>query len=274
MAKKKAARKESKSDFLRKILTRNPNLDYRQVNLRWVKAGHPGEISNPLYYLIRRELGIHTEWTWVKVDEAGPTKSTPASVPGEVYQFKIVLLETRPPIWRRIQVGDCTLDKLHEHIQTALGWTNSHLHHFRIDGKLYGDPMLMAETFGELNYADSTRTMLSDILPARGRRSRFEYEYDFGDSWQHEVLFEGRPKTEPRKRYPLCVEGARACPPEDVGGVWGYVDFLRAIADPEDEQHDDMFEWIGRRKFDPEAFDPAKATTRMKRGLPDWRRMR
>ena len=89
-------------------------------------------------------------------------------------------------------MSDCTLDKLHEHIQTAMGWTNSHLHHFRIDGKLYGDPMLLAETFGELNYADSTRTMLSDILPESGQRFRFEYEYDFGDGWRHEVLFEGR----------------------------------------------------------------------------------
>jgi len=136
-----------------------------------------------------------------------------------VYQIRITLLETGPPIWRRIQVGDCNLDKLHEHIQTAMGWTNSHMHHFRIDGRLYGDPRLLAETFGELNYADSTRTRLGDILPEGGGRARFEYEYDFGDGWLHEVLFEGRLRTEPGKRYPLCLEGERACPPEDVGGV-------------------------------------------------------
>jgi hypothetical protein len=170
-------------------------------------------------------------------------------------------------------VGDCTLDKLHEYIQTAMGWTNSHLHHFRIGGQLYGDPMLLEETFGELNYADSTRTRLSDILPEGGQRFRFEYEYDFGDSWQYEVLFEGRLSSEPKQTYPLSLEGERACPPEDVGGIWGYMDFLEAIADPEHEQHEEMRRWIGRR-FDPETFNSVVATRRMKRGLPDWRKMR
>ncbi len=267
MAKKKAAKKETKSDFLRRILSRNPNLDYRQVNRRWARAGHAGEISNPLYYKVRQELGIKTEWVWVR-----ETKPEERSTPTEIYQFKITLLDSQPPIWRRIQVGDCTLDKLHEHIQTAMGWTNSHLHHFRINETLYGDRLLMQENFEELRYQDSTTTRLSDILPEGGDPFRFEYEYDFGDGWLHEVLFEGRLPAEPGKRYPLCVEGARACPPEDVGGVWGYVEFLEAIADPENEQHDEMREWIGR-KFDPEAFSPVGATRRMKSGLPDWRSM-
>jgi hypothetical protein len=130
MARKRATKPETKSEFLRRVLSRNPDLDYQQVLRRWAKAGHAGSISNPLYYKVRAELGIHTEWAWVK--EPAP--------PAEVYQFKVTLLKTRPPIWRRIQVGDCTLDKLHEHVQTAMGWTNSHLHHFRIDGRLYGDP--------------------------------------------------------------------------------------------------------------------------------------
>src|SRR5436305_7698409 len=118
-------------------------------------------------------------------------KTAPAAATGKVYQFKVTLIDTTPPIWRRIQVGDCTLDKLHEHLQTAMGWTNSHMHQFRIDDKLYGDPMLLAETFEELECADSTRTRLSDILPEGDRRFRFEYEYDFGAGWLHEVLFEG-----------------------------------------------------------------------------------
>ena len=165
-----------------------------------------------------------------------------------------------------------TLARLHDAFQDAMGWTNSHLHHFRINKRLYGDPMLMEDSFEETNYADSTATKLSDILPERGERFRFEYEYDFGDGWLHDVLFEGRLPAEPRKRYPLCVEGARACPPEDVGGVWGYADFLEAISDPANEEHDESLEWIGGR-FDPERFDPAAATKRMKRGLPDWREM-
>jgi hypothetical protein len=274
MAKKKGAKPETKSDFLRKVLSKDPNLDYRQVNRRWAKTGHAGEISSALYYQVRAKLGIKTEWAWVREDMANPRKSTPATATatatGEVYQLEITLRDTRPPVWRRIQVGDCTLDKLHEHIQTAMGWTNSHMHHFRIDGRLYGDPMLLAMTFGELNYAASTTTMLSEIIPRDGRRFSFEYEYDFGDGWLHEVVFERRLRAEPGERYPLCEGGARACPPEDVGGVWGYADFVEAIADPEHERHGILLEWLGG-KFDPEAFSPAAATRRMKRGLPDWR---
>ena len=131
----------------------------------------------------------------------------------------------------------------------------------------------MEENFERDGFEDSTTTMFSEILPATGKRFRFEYEYDFGDGWQHEVLFEGRLEAEPGKQYPLCLEGARACPPEDVGGVWGYADFLEAIADPEHEEHDGLLEWAGGR-FDPEEFNPAIATRRMKQGLPDWRSMR
>ena len=161
-------------------------------------------------------------------------------------------------------MGDCTLDKLHEHIQTAMGWTNSHLHHFRIDGTLYGDPMLMEETFGELNYADSTRTRLSDILPEGGWRFRFEYEYDFGDGWLHEVLFEGRLPAEPGKRYPLCLEGDGPARPRTWAASGGTPTSSKRSPTPSDEQHEEMREWVGR-KFDPEAFNPAKATRRMKR---------
>src|SRR5262249_51300597 len=112
-------------------------------------------------------------------------------VAATVYQFKITLLESHPAIWRRIQVQNCTLDKLHEHIQTAMGWTNSHLHHFSIGEQAYGDPDLMQENFEDMEYKDSTTTKISEILPKTGKRFRFQYEYDFGDSWYHEVLFEG-----------------------------------------------------------------------------------
>ena len=87
--------------------------------------------------------------------------------------------------------------------------------------------------------------MLSDILPASGKRLRFEYEYDFGDGWQHEVLFEGRLKAEPGKRYPLCLEGARACPPGDVGGITSYADVLEPIPDPGDDVPDGRPGWPG-----------------------------
>jgi hypothetical protein len=204
------------------------------------------------------------------VEPVEPAKGKKAKA-GLLYQFKITLLESRPPIWRRIQVNDCTLDTFHEHIQTAMGWTNSHPHHFRVGKQLYGDPELMQENFAEMNYKDSTRTKLSAILPNTGKRFQFVYEYDFGDSWDHDVLFEGCVAAESRCQYPLCLEGKRACPPEDVGGMLGYAEFVETIENPHDEQHDEMLKWVGG-KFDPEAFDAKRATKAMKKGLPDWRK--
>ena len=202
---------------------------------------------------------------------AKKSKRTTRTKTDILYQFKITLLASAPPIWRRIQVQDGTLDKLHEHIQTAMGWTNSHLHQFEIKGERYGDPELLDDGFEDFECEDSTTTTLSEILPKIGKRFAFKYEYDFGDGWEHEVLYEGSPPLEKGKKYPICLEGERACPPEDVGGVWGYADFLEAIADPKHEQHDDFVEWAG--EFDPAEFDPKKATRGMKTGLPDWRNM-
>jgi len=187
-----------------------------------------------------------------------------------LFQFKITLEESKPPIWRRIQIEDCTLDMLHEHIQTAMGWTNSHLHQFMIGGERYGDPEMMDDGFDGFEAIDSTRTKISAIIPEGGKPFRFVYEYDFGDSWTHEVVLEGHPDAEPGRKYPICLEGARACPPEDVGGVWGYVEFLEALADPEHEEHDDFMEWCGG-SFDSEKFDAQVATKMMRKGLPKWR---
>ncbi|MDZ4687852.1 MAG: plasmid pRiA4b ORF-3 family protein [Planctomycetaceae bacterium] len=189
--------------------------------------------------------------------------------PSTVYQFKITLIDSKPPIWRRIQVADCTLDKLHEHIQTAMGWTNSHLHQFEIFEKRYGNPELLDDGFDGFTSVDSTKTKLSQIVPNAGKRFRFTYEYDFGDGWAHEILFEGTPKKELGTKSPLCLEGERACPPEDVGGMGGFYDFLEALADPEHERHDEFMEWGGG--FDPKEFDAKQATKAMTKGLPDWR---
>jgi len=187
-------------------------------------------------------------------------KSKPAK---QVYQFKIILMGIKPKVWRRIQIQDCTLDKLHEHIQTAMGWTNSHLHQFEIKGERYGDPALMDDGFDGFACIDSTKTYLSHVLPGTDKRFAFRYEYDFGDSWQHKILFEGTPPVDLKAKYPLCMEGERACPPEDCGGVWGYGDFLKAIRNPKHEEHDSMLEWVGGR-FDSEYFDAKEATAAMR----------
>ncbi len=191
-----------------------------------------------------------------------------------IYQLKVVLLDSGPPVWRRLHVsGDARLDWLHAVLQVAMGWTNSHLHQFEIKGQRYGDPELLEDGFDDFECEDSTTTMLSEILPKTGKRFAFKYEYDFGDGWEHEVLFEGNPAVDPKTKYPLCVEGERACPPEDCGGVWGYGGFLEAIRNPKHEEHESILGWVGGR-FDPEKFDAKKATRGMKQGLPDWRSMR
>ena len=217
--------------------------------------------------MIRNSLGHVVDAVTKALEEAEGIGSIPASE--RLYQFKITLIESQPPIWRRIQVKDSTLDKLHERIQTAMGWMNSHLHRYEIDGERYGDPELLDDGFEDFEWVDSTVTKISKIVPKDGKRFQFHYEYDFGDGWRHEVLFEGCLKAEKGGRYPVCVEGERNCPPEDVGGVWGYAEFLEAIANPKHERHDDFVEWAG--DFDPDEFDAGKTTKVMRRGLPDWR---
>lgn len=188
-----------------------------------------------------------------------------------LFQFKITLRGVEPAIWRRIQVFDDTLDKLHEHFQNAMGWTNSHLNHFIIQGRRCGDPELLDDGFEPFTGLDSTTTLISAVLPADGAPLEFEYLYDFGDSWLHDVMFEGSPTPQPGMTYPQCLEGERACPPEDVGGIHGFSDYLEVIADPKHERHAELLEWSG--PFNPSAFSPSLATHMMQEGMPDWRQM-
>lgn len=180
-----------------------------------------------------------------------------------LFQFTITLLDINPAIWRRIQVPDCTLTDLHEYIQAAFGWGNYHLHQFEIDGVRYSQPAPDGDDFG-MDFEDETHVLLGKLLPKSAKRTRWQYEYDFGDGWRHEVLFEGFPPIDPKAKAPLCLEGERACPPEDCGGPPGYEDYLAAIADPQDEQHEEMLQWRG--PFDPSVFDAKKATRVMRKG--------
>ncbi len=173
------------------------------------------------------------------------------STPKTVYQLKVTLDDSKPPIWRRILVLDnITLADLHEIIQRAMGWGNYHLHMFTIGGQVFGDPD--DDETGEIGTMNEKRHRLNQL--GLHEKAKFSYEYDFGDSWEHTILLEKILPAEKGVHYPACIKGKRACPPEDVGGVWGYDDFLEAIANPNHPERKEMLEWIGS-DFDPEEFD-------------------
>jgi len=179
-------------------------------------------------------------------------EAAPASAP--LYQLKVTLRGIRPPVWRRLLVrGNLTLNRLHNVLQIALGWTDSHLHQFRVRGKIYGVPDPEGPDWGTATL-DERRVKLASVAPAE--RTRFIYEYDFGDGWEHEVLVEKILPPDADAELPVCLAGRRACPPEDCGGIWGYENLLRVVADPEDPEHGEMLEWLGGA-WDPEEFDPA-----------------
>jgi hypothetical protein len=165
------------------------------------------------------------------------------------YQLRITLLGIDPPIWRRIQVTSTfPLASLHDSIQAVMGWTDSHLHGFEKDGKHWGVPE--TDEFGDLKLIDERKVPVGTVLKAEGDVLR--YEYDFGDSWVHDVLLEKIvPSEAPPK--PHCLGGARRCPPEDVGGPHGYQEFLDAIFDPQHEEFDHYRQWAGG-PFDAEEF--------------------
>ncbi|MCC6176057.1 MAG: plasmid pRiA4b ORF-3 family protein [Chloroflexi bacterium] len=175
-------------------------------------------------------------------------KPAPAAT-RRILQLKIVLRDTKHPVWRTVQVaGDVTLRQLHAILQLTMGWESAHLHEFRVDGVSYGEPSDEFDT----DVKDERRVRLAQVASEAG--ASLTYLYDFGDGWEHDVIVEKNLPPEPRVRYPLCLEGEGACPPEDVGGAWGYDEFLAAIHDPSNEQHDEMLEWVGGA-FDPGRFD-------------------
>jgi hypothetical protein len=173
--------------------------------------------------------------------------------PSSIYQLKITLKGIRPPIWRRVQIpSNITLGQLHWIIQSAMGWTNSHLHSFTIDEVEYGMVIPELGFDDEIEVHDENRANLDRLIP--GEKFKFPYLYDFGDSWEHEILVEKVLPIDSTKNYPTCLKAQRACPPEDCGGTWGYAEFCEIIQTPDHEDHESMLEWIGG-SYDPEAAD-------------------
>lgn len=178
----------------------------------------------------------------------------------QVLQFKITLSYSTPPIWRRIQIADsCTFWDLHVAIQNVMGWQDSHLHQFSVVNpdtrhkESIGIPV--DDGFNDINMLAGWELKVIDYIKSTENK-KFTYLYDFGDNWNHLIEFEGESEKQ-QSKYPVCLDGARACPPDDIGGVPGYENFLEAINDTSHEEHEEYLEWVGG-KFDPEKFDPKK----------------
>jgi hypothetical protein len=177
-----------------------------------------------------------------------PVKAVPA------VELTVTLRDVDPPVWRRLVVPErTTLRDLHRLIQAAMGWQDSHLWMFELDGRSYGD----VEDIDDLG--DPRAVTVGSLLGG----TVFRYDYDFGDGWEHDVRVEGRRTAE----TPTCLAGARACPPEDSGGPHGYARLLQILTSPRHPEHADVRAWLGRT-FDSERFDLAAATRRMRSRVP------
>ena len=176
----------------------------------------------------------------------------PKSSANEIYQIKITLLGTEPPIWRRLLVpSDLTLAKLHDVLQVAMGWDDSHMHEFRAGRQTYGAPDPQAGTFDMQDRIDERKVRLHDVLGRIGAKA--VYTYDFGDDWEHGIVLEKRLPADPKMAYPACTGGQGACPPEDCGGIGGFYDLLDAIQNPDHDRHEELLDWLGE-DYDPEVF--------------------
>lgn len=183
-----------------------------------------------------------------------------------VYQFKITLLDISPPVWRRIQVPKgYSFWELHVAISDCMPWLDYHLHEFEINNPRTGRKECIGIPSDEdVDTVGHEVLEGGDIPIARYFSSgnpTAVYRYDFGDGWEHEILFEQELAAEPGAVYPRCLDGHRACPPEDVGGTGGYEDFLKIIFNPNHPERKRMLEWAqsltGKPNFAPEEFEPA-----------------
>jgi yecA family protein len=177
----------------------------------------------------------------------GNDRSPAVAGPGTVHRLKIRLLDVKPSVWRRLEIAsDTQLPEVSRALLTVMGWSDSHLHAFHANGKSYAAPEsgLMGDDL------DERRVTIAQLVPQP--KDHFLFEYDFGDGWEHRVTVEAIAATDPDVIYPRCLAGARACPPENCGGPLGYIELMRQLRDPSDDEHEAMLEWVG--PIDPDAF--------------------
>ncbi len=161
--------------------------------------------------------------------------------------FKIVLIESKPLVWRTFKVtDDYRLDRFHQVLQIVMGWNNSHLHEFKIKGHQVGMVDDMSVEYAP-EMKDETKIYLGDFN--LDEKDTFTYLYDFGDSWSHVLYVENI--NHQKLLNPICTDGKRACPPDDCGGVWGYADMLDILKNPSHPEYEEYMEWL------PEGFNPA-----------------
>lgn len=182
----------------------------------------------------------------------------------KIFKFKIVLDDILPQIWRLIEVeSDITFYQFHLIIQEAMGWTNSHLHEFSSGGFRIGDTSDEANEFGDHPQWEERERKIGEYFSRD--RTRIDYQYDFGDNWEHTIMLEAIENKKKSIKYPRCINGARACSPEDCGSSSGYYRLLEILSDPKHEEYEDMKMWAG--EYDPEYFNKKEATERMRNPL-------
>lgn len=187
----------------------------------------------------------------VKKTPAKTTTSKKTQTNTKIYQLKITLKGIRPPIWRRVLVkSDITFDQLHFIIQRLMNWGNSHLYGWKIQDQQY---IGCKTIFAELGFVDEEdederdrefhQTEIGKII-GDNEKAKFIYTYDFGDNWKHEILVEKILPIDPEIKYPVCITGKRAAPPEDCGGIWGYKELLEILQDPEHPEYEEYIDWV------------------------------
>jgi hypothetical protein len=174
-----------------------------------------------------------------------------------VYRFKITIFNIKPAIWRRLEVPEnYTFWDFHVAIQDVMGWTDSHLHRFDVrDPRTHEKFEFSIPLFEEeIDFIPDWEEKIANYFTMENRS--VVYEYDFGDSWFHRILLEQIHPIEEKVKYPICLGGKRACPPEDCGGIGGYYNLLQILKEPTHEEYKSMKMWVGD-DYDPEYFDPA-----------------
>lgn len=174
----------------------------------------------------------------------------------KILEIDITLQGSNPKIWRRVLIpANLNFRELHYVIQFSMGWTNSHLHQFIVGRRDRCIGIRLEDGFDDTEMEDGREVNISELLA--NPKDKITYEYDFGDGWEHLVEVKKVLEPELGKHYPVVIDGAMACPPEDCGGIWGYADLVETMKKKGTKKYKEMLEWLGE-DFEPQAFEMAE----------------